>query len=102
MSYRIMVRSRPKEADREAFEKAFQQVSETVRGTPGHVRDELLRDTEDDSLYLLYAEWDSEEAFRRWEDDPSHLEMAAPMLPYVAEVTEERRIFQVRARVDSV
>jgi heme-degrading monooxygenase HmoA len=102
MSYRIMVRSRPREQDREAFEKAFLQVSETVRGTPGHVRDELLRDTEDDSLYLLYAEWESEDAFRSWENDPSHLEMAAPMLPYVMDVTEERRIFQVRARVDSV
>jgi heme-degrading monooxygenase HmoA len=95
------VRSRPHEADREAFEKAFRQVSETVRGTPGHVRDQLLRDTEDPSLYVLLAEWDSEESFRAWEDDPRHLEMAAPMLPYVVSTTEERRIFEVRVSVDS-
>jgi heme-degrading monooxygenase HmoA len=101
VSFRIMVRSRPREEDREAFEKAFLQVSETVRGTPGHVRDELLRDAEDPSLYLLYAEWESEQAFRTWENHPRHLEMAAPMLPYVMDVTEERRIFEVRARVDS-
>jgi heme-degrading monooxygenase HmoA len=101
MSFRIMVRSRPKERDREAFEKAFEQVSRTVQGTPGHVRDELLRDTEDESLYLLYAEWESEDAFRRWEDNPRHLEIAAPMLPYVMDATEERRIFEVRVRADS-
>ena len=101
MSYRIMVRSRPAEADRAAFEDAFSRVSESVKGTPGHVRDELLRDTEDESLYVLYAEWESEDAFRAWEDDPRHLEMAAPMLPFVVGVTEERRIFQVRVRVDA-
>lgn len=101
MSFRIMVRSRPREEDREAFEKAFQQVSESVRGTPGHIRDELLRDAEDGSLYVLFAEWESEEAFRAWENHPRHLEMAAPMLPYVADVTEERRIFEVRVQVRS-
>lgn len=101
MSYRIMVRSRPKAEDREAFEKAFQQVSASVKGTPGHVRDELLRDT-DDGLYVLLAEWESEQAFLAWENDPSHLEMAAPMLPFVMQNFEERRIFQTRVRVDSV
>jgi heme-degrading monooxygenase HmoA len=101
VTYRVMVRSRPKPDDREAFEKAFEQVSQTVKGTPGHVRDELLRDAEDDSLYVLYAEWESEEKFLAWENDPSHLAMAAPMLPYVSDTFEERRIFQVRVRVDS-
>jgi heme-degrading monooxygenase HmoA len=101
MTFRIMVRSRPKPADQEAFEAAFLQVSSSVRGTPGHVRDELLRDSQDPTLYLLYAEWESEEAFLAWENDPKHLQMAAPMLPFVSEVFEERRIFQVRARVDS-
>lgn len=101
MSYRIMVRSRPAKEDRAAFEAAFAAVSQTVKGTPGHVRDELLQDVEDESLYLLYAEWESEDAFLAWENDPSHLEMAAPMLPFVAGVTEERRIFGVRVRTDS-
>jgi heme-degrading monooxygenase HmoA len=101
MTFRIMVRSRPKEADQAAFEKAFEQVSETVKGTPGHIRDVLLRDAEDSSLYVLYAEWNSEEEFRAWEDHPRHLEMAAPMMPYVAGTFEERRIFEVRVLVDS-
>lgn len=101
MSFRIMVRSRPKPDDQEAFEEAFLQVSSSVRGTPGHIRDELLRDTQDPSLYVLYAEWESEADFLAWENHPRHLEMAAPMLPFVADVFEERRIFAVRARVDS-
>ena len=101
MSVRVMVRSRPKAEDREAFEKAFEQVSSSVKGTPGHVRDQLLRDAEDEGLYILLAEWETEEAFRAWEDHPRHLEMAAPMMPYVATTTEERRIFTVRVSVES-
>ncbi len=101
MSVRVMVRSRPKAEDREAFEKAFEQVSSTVKGTPGHERDQLLRDADDDSLYILLAEWESYEAFRAWEDHPRHLEMAAPMMPFVATTTEERRIFTVRVSVES-
>jgi heme-degrading monooxygenase HmoA len=97
-----MVRSRPRAEDREAFERAFLQVSETVRGTPGHIRDQLLRDAQDESLYILLAEWEDEEAFLAWENHPSHLEKAAPIMPYVATTTEERRIFKVRASVDSV
>jgi heme-degrading monooxygenase HmoA len=101
MTVRIMVRSRPKEDDRQAFEEAFLQVSETVRGTPGHIRDELLRDVDDGRTYVLLAEWESEEAFRAWEDHPVHRELAAPMMPFVATVTEERRIFHIRASLES-
>jgi heme-degrading monooxygenase HmoA len=98
MTVRIMVRTTPKKEDREAFEAAYLKVAETVRAIPGHLRDELLRDAEDNSTYILLAEWESEEVFRTWENDPRHREMAAPLNPYWGDEVE-RRIFHVRARL---
>ncbi|MFG2813239.1 antibiotic biosynthesis monooxygenase family protein [Streptomyces sp. NPDC004673] len=97
-----MVSARVQEKDQEAFEEAYRQVTAVVKGTPGHLRDELLRDAEEPGRYILLAEWESEEAFRRWEDAPSHREMAAPMYPYWSGGDIERRIFDLRARLDSV
>lgn len=99
MTVRIVVRATPRTEDRQAFEDAYRRVTERVRGTPGHLADELLRDTSDESTYILLAEWESEEAFRAWEDDAQHLQMAAPMLPYWGDNGVERSIFEVRARI---
>lgn len=97
-----MVSARVEEKDREAFEEAYLSVAAAVRGTPGHIRDEMLRDAEEAGRYILLAEWESEEAFRAWEDAPSHREMAAPMFPYWSGGGIERRIYDLRARLDSV
>jgi heme-degrading monooxygenase HmoA len=101
MPVRVMVSARIADHDREAFEEAYRQVAAVVRGTPGHIRDELLRDVEEAGRYILLAEWESEEAFRSWEDAPSHREMAAPMFPYWSGGGIERRIYDLRARLDS-
>jgi heme-degrading monooxygenase HmoA len=68
--------------DRPAFEKAFASVSAAVRGTPGHLRDELLRSEDDPGAYVLLSEWESREAFLAWEDAPVHREATTPMRPY--------------------
>lgn len=99
MTVRVLVRATPRKEDQEKFEAAYREVTATVRGTPGHLHDELLRDGDD---YILLAEWESEQIFRAWEDDPAHMQMAAPMLPYWGDKGVERRIFEVRARLDSV
>jgi heme-degrading monooxygenase HmoA len=96
MTVRIMVSTTITPDDREAFERAFLEVSRTVRGTPGHVRDELLRDTEGNG-YVLLAEWESEKAFRAWEDDPVHRHMAAPLHQYWAGGGVVRTIYEVAA-----
>ncbi|WP_327287041.1 antibiotic biosynthesis monooxygenase family protein [Streptomyces sp. NBC_01198] len=102
MPVRVMVTATIEEQHREAFEEAYRQVTSVVRGTPGHLRDEMLRDAEQPGRYILLAEWESEEAFRSWEDAPSHREMAAPMFPYWSGGGIERHIYDVRARLDSV
>jgi heme-degrading monooxygenase HmoA len=96
MATRVMVFARVAEGDAEQFEKAFAAVRARVTGTPGHIRDELLRDAEDPTRYILLSEWESEEQFRAWEDLPIHHEMTAPMHPYWRPV--ERRIHSSATR----
>lgn len=80
---------------RAGFEDAYRTVAEAVKGTPGHVRDVLLRDEQDPGQYMLLAEWTSRDLFHRWADDPAHMRQAAPMYPYWAD-SFERRVYEVR------
>jgi heme oxygenase (mycobilin-producing) len=79
---RVMVFAKIAPSDRLEFEKAFEAVSRRVRGTPGHVRDELLRSDDDPGAYVLLSEWESREAFLAWEDAPVHREATTPMRPF--------------------
>jgi heme-degrading monooxygenase HmoA len=100
MTIRVLITATIKPEDREAFEKAYIDVTTKVRGTPGHVRDALLRDSLEGTEYALIAEWESEELFRTWADDPEHMRQSAAMYPYWAD-TFQRRIYEVRATLES-
>jgi heme-degrading monooxygenase HmoA len=88
-----MVFARVDTDDRLAFEEAFAAVSRTVRGTPGHITDELLRSEDDPGAYILLSEWESREAFLAWEDAPVHREATTPMRPFW-QGRVERRIYE--------
>jgi len=88
-----MVFARVDTDDRPAFEEAFAAVSRTVRGTPGHITDELLRSEDDPGAYILLSEWESREAFLTWEDAPVHREATTPMRPFW-QGRVERRIYE--------
>ncbi len=100
MTIRVVMTATIKPEDREAFEKAYIEVTTKVRGTPGHVRDALLRDSADGTRYSLIAEWESEGLFRAWADDPEHMRQSAAMYPFWAD-SFERSIYEVRATLDS-
>lgn len=85
--------------DREAFEVAFTTVSTNVKGTPGHIQDELLRDAGEPGAYILMSEWDSRDEFLSWEQSPIHMQKTVPMRSYWKGVGE-RKIFEVGVRVD--
>lgn len=93
MPARVMVFARIGPGDRPAFEKAFASVSAAVRGTPGHLRDELLRSEDEPGAYVLLSEWESREAFLAWEDAPIHREATTPMRPFW-QGRVERRIYE--------
>lgn len=100
MTVRGMVFAKIKPGEESAFEAAFTEVSNKVKGTPGHIRDELLRDIAEPGSYILLSEWESEEAFLAWEDAPIHRQTTTPMRPYWAGAVE-RRLYDVAVRLDS-
>lgn len=86
--------------ERDAFEAAFKQVSSSVKGTPGHIKDELLRDVGEQGTYILMSEWASREEFLTWEQSPIHMQKTVPMRPYWKGVGE-RKIFEIGVRLGS-
>lgn len=106
MAARVMVFAKIDRDDEEAFEAAYAQVTSTVKGTPGHIGDELLRrneppDPEDEPRsYVLLSEWESRQAFLAWEDAPVHTEKRNPMTPYWSGKVE-RIIFDVAHTIKS-
>jgi|SRR3954464_1871727 heme-degrading monooxygenase HmoA len=101
MPARIMVFAAVHEGQEAAFEAAYARVTAAVNGTAGHIRDELLREHGRPGRYVLLSEWQSEEAFRAWEDAPIHRELTTPMRPYWAGRVE-RTIFEVAFRLDGI
>jgi heme-degrading monooxygenase HmoA len=98
MPIRVMVFAKIKNGEEAAFEAAFQEVTKKVKGTPGHIRDELLRDTREPSSYILLSEWESRQAFLDWEDAPIHMQTTTPMRPYWAGHVE-RKIYDIAFRL---
>jgi heme-degrading monooxygenase HmoA len=106
MAARVMVFAKINRGDEEAFEAAYAQVTSNVKGTGGHIGDELLRrneppdDPDGPRSYVLLSEWESKEAFLAWEEGPAHLEKRNPMTPYWAGKVE-RIIFDVAHTIKS-
>ena len=84
MTVFVTVAATVKPGSGKGFEEAFAKVSATVKGTPGHVSDRLLRDDTDADKYVLLGSWQSEEQFRAWEDAPIHREMTVPFREFWA------------------
>jgi heme oxygenase (mycobilin-producing) len=99
MAIRVMVFAKIKPGEEKAFESAFAEVTRKVKGTPGHRRDELLRNTKDPNSYVLLSEWESREKFLEWEDAPIHRQTTSPMRPYW-DGNIDRVIFDVAHRLE--
>jgi heme-degrading monooxygenase HmoA len=100
MVARVMVFADIREGDEEAFIEAYKGVTAKVKGTPGHIRDELLRQDGRPTAFILLSEWESKEAFLAWENDPIHMQTTTPMRPYWAGRVE-RNIYEVAHRLES-
>jgi heme oxygenase (mycobilin-producing) len=99
MPVRVMVFAKIREGDEAPFEAAYAEVTRKVKGTEGHLRDELLRDPEEPGSYILLSEWESRERFLGWENDPIHMNTTTPMRPYWAGRVV-RKIFDVAHRIE--
>lgn len=100
MVARVMVFADIREGEEDKFIEAFKEVTSKVKGTPGHIRDELLRRDDQPNKFILLSEWESKEAFLGWEDDPVHMNTTTPMRPYWSGRVE-RVIYELAHRLDS-
>ncbi|MGW2425635.1 antibiotic biosynthesis monooxygenase family protein [Streptomyces sp. NPDC001709] len=81
---RVLVHARvPEDATgADAVTTAYHHISKALRGTPGLLGNELLRSRLDPRCFVVMSEWESLEAFQRWEQGPGHRETTAPLRPY--------------------
>jgi len=93
---RVAVTVTVPEGQEEAYEKAYLTVAERMRGTPGHVREELLREP-GTGTYHIFAEWEDEASFHAWTDDQSHMEKTGPLIPFICE-NFKRATYHIVAR----
>ena len=98
MVARVMVFADIREGEEDKFIEAYKGVTAKVKGTPGHIRDELLRQDGEQSKFILLSEWESKEKFLAWEDAPIHMQTTTPMRPYWAGRVE-RIIYEVAHRI---
>jgi len=82
--------------EEEAFEHAYQIVASRLAGTPGLVREELLKE-QGSLVYHIFAEWETEQDFINWVEDPSHADQSGPLARWLS-VEFARRVFEIRYR----
>jgi heme-degrading monooxygenase HmoA len=61
------------------FERAWREIADTVRRAPGNIRQALLRDPDDPGSFVVTSDWESRDAFGRFERSPEQDELTAPL-----------------------
>ncbi len=80
------------------FESAWRAIAAQVKNLPGNLRQALLRDRDDPSIFVLTTDWESPEAFSRFERSEEQDVLTAPL----RELRESARmtVFQLVAHVE--
>lgn len=63
----------------EEFESAWRHVAEQIRHAPGNIRQALMRDPHDPASFVVTSDWESREAFTRFEVSREQDELTAPI-----------------------
>jgi heme-degrading monooxygenase HmoA len=67
----------------DGVERAYREISTALRGTPGLLGNELLREFGPAAgTFAVMSEWTSREAFQNWEQSRAHRDVTAPLRPY--------------------
>ena len=61
------------------LERTWRKIADRVRQEPGNIRQALLRDPEDRSSFVITSDWESREAFTRFERSEQQDKLTAPL-----------------------
>jgi heme-degrading monooxygenase HmoA len=62
------------------FERAWRDVAVEAKQATGNLRQDLLRDPKDPSSFVITSDWESREAFERFEKSPEQDALVAPLV----------------------
>lgn len=63
-------------------EAIYHTISTQLHGTPGLIRNELLRNVHTPDAWAIMSEWSDISAFRTWESGTRHQNVTSPLRPY--------------------
>lgn len=78
---RIIVYLRVPEGHPGSLEELYHRISKELDGTPGLLGNELLRDLGDAGAFVIMSEWESQQAFKVWDESASHEGNTAALRP---------------------
>jgi heme-degrading monooxygenase HmoA len=86
----------------EDFEQAWRKIAEEVKHAPGNVRQALTRDPDDADSFVVTSDWESREAFSKFETSPEQDDLTAPLrdLRESARMTVHELVTHVERGVD--
>ena len=94
MPYVIVARWRPRDGERDRIEAILRELVREVRKEPGNLQFTAQRSNEDPAEFLLYEQYENEQAFRDHQQTPHFkrlvLEGAVPLL-----ARRERQAFTI-------
>ncbi|MGY1747251.1 FAD-dependent monooxygenase [Blastococcus sp. SYSU D00695] len=93
---RVDIRTAVSPGEEELFERAYRTTAERLRGTRGLIREELLKEP-GEPIYHIFAEWETEQDFTNWVDDPSHADQTATLIRWLS-VDFDRQLYEIRYR----
>ncbi len=61
------------------FEAAWKVIAERTRHAPGNIRQALLRDFEDPTMFVITSDWENRESFGHFERSDEQDRLTAPL-----------------------
>lgn len=61
------------------LERTWRKIADRVRQEPGNIRQALLREPDDRSSFVITSDWESRDAFTRFEQSEEQDELTAPL-----------------------
>jgi heme-degrading monooxygenase HmoA len=73
----LYMKVKPGQGD--SFVSAWREIAAEVKKAPGNVRQALTRDPDDPDSFVVTSDWETREAFHKFETSPEQDDLTAPL-----------------------